>query len=63
MLLLAWRAGVGVADMKAAGETTMLLAVPTWLTYLAMVPGLLLSALVALHAVFAPVADHERAGP
>jgi TRAP-type C4-dicarboxylate transport system permease small subunit len=64
MLLLAWRAGVGVADMRAAGETTMLLAVPTWLTYLAMVPGLLLAALVALHAVFAPAVDHERiAGP
>lgn len=50
MLLLAWRAGVGVVEMRAAGEVTMLLALPTWLTYLAMVPGLALSGLVALHA-------------
>ncbi len=50
MLLLAWRAGVGVADMKAVGETTMLLGVPAWLAYLALVPGLLLTGLIALHA-------------
>lgn len=50
MLLLAWRAGVGVAEMKAHGETTMVLGFPAWLMYLALVPGLLLSAAVALHA-------------
>jgi len=62
MLALAWRAGVGVAELKAAGETTMLLALPTWITYLAMVPGLLLSALVALHAAAAPGHETQRAG-
>ena len=62
MLLLAWRAGVGVAEMKDAGETTMVLGVPTWLTYLAMVPGLLLSALVALRAVVAIPAEEARTG-
>jgi len=50
MLLLAWRASIGVADMRAAGETTMLLGFPSWLTYGAMVPGLLLSAIVAASA-------------
>jgi TRAP-type C4-dicarboxylate transport system permease small subunit len=50
MLLLAWRAGVGVAEMKANGETTMVLGFPAWLMYLALVPGLLLSAVVGLHA-------------
>jgi TRAP-type C4-dicarboxylate transport system permease small subunit len=49
MLLLAWRAGVGVAEMKAAGETTMVTGFPFWLTYLAMVPGLALSGAIALH--------------
>jgi TRAP-type C4-dicarboxylate transport system permease small subunit len=48
MLLLAWRAGVGVAEMKATGETTMVIGFPVWLTYLAMVPGLGLSGLIAL---------------
>lgn len=50
MLLLAWRAGVGVAEMKANGETTMVLGFPAWLMYLSLVPGLALSAAVALHA-------------
>lgn len=50
MLLLAWRAGVGVSEMRASGETTMVLGFPTWLMYLALVPGLVLSAVVALHA-------------
>jgi TRAP-type C4-dicarboxylate transport system permease small subunit len=49
MLLLASRAAVGVAEMKAAGETTMVTGFPFWLTYLAMVPGLALSGLIALH--------------
>lgn len=48
MLLLAWRAGVGVAEMKATGETTMVTGFPVWLTYLAMVPGLMLSGVIAL---------------
>lgn len=52
MLLLAWRAGVGVADMKAAGETTMIIGFPFWLTYLAMVPGLALSGLIALYTAW-----------
>lgn len=49
MLVLAWRAGIGVAEMRAAGETTMVIGFPFWLTYLAMVPGLALSGAVALH--------------
>jgi len=57
LALLAWRAGVGVVEMRAAGETTMLLGVPTWLSYLAMVPGLLLAALVALHALLVAADD------
>lgn len=52
MLLLAWRAGVGVLDMKASGETTMVIGFPFWLTYLVMVPGLALSGVVALHTAW-----------
>lgn len=52
MLLLAWRAAIGVADMAQAGETTMLLGFPSWLTYLALVPGLALAGVVALHAAW-----------
>ena len=48
-LVMAWRAAVGVADMRAAGETTMVLGFPSWLTYLVMVPGLALSGVTALY--------------
>lgn len=41
--LLAWRAGVAVADMRAAAETTMVLGVPLWIPYAVMVPGLALA--------------------
>lgn len=47
-LLLAWRAGVAVVDMRAAAETSMVLGVPLWLAYAAMVPGLLLAGLAGL---------------
>lgn len=42
-LLLAWRAGAAVLDMRSAGETTMVLGVPLWLPYASMVPGLALA--------------------
>jgi TRAP-type C4-dicarboxylate transport system permease small subunit len=48
-LVLASRAAVGVADMRAAGETTMVLGFPFWMTYLVMVPGLGLSGITALY--------------
>lgn len=48
-LMLTWRVGVGVADMKASGETSMLLAFPTWITYLLLVPALALSGINGLY--------------
>lgn len=53
MLLLAARTAAGVADMREAGETTMLLGLPMWIAYLSLVPGLLLSGLIALRAAVA----------
>ena len=47
-LLLAWRAGVGVLDMRAVGETTMVLGFPIWIVYLAMVVGLAVTGVVGL---------------
>lgn len=62
MLLLAARTAAGVADMRDAGETTMLLGLPMWIAYLCLVPGLLLSGLIALRAALAPPArpQHQR---
>jgi TRAP-type C4-dicarboxylate transport system permease small subunit len=48
LALLAARAGAGVLDLRTAGETSMVLGVPLWLAYAAMVPSLGLAALIAL---------------
>jgi TRAP-type C4-dicarboxylate transport system permease small subunit len=48
LALLATRAAIGVADLRAAGETSMVLGVPLWLAYAPMVPALALAALIAL---------------
>lgn len=47
-LLLAWRASDAVVEMYAAGETSMVLGVPLWVPYAAMVPGLAFAALAGL---------------
>ncbi len=46
--LLAWRAGVAVADMRQAAETSMVLGVPLWIPYAVMVPGLAFAGLAGL---------------
>jgi TRAP-type C4-dicarboxylate transport system permease small subunit len=46
--LLAVRAAAGIVDLRAAGETSMVLGLPLWLAYAAMVPSLALAALIAL---------------
>lgn len=54
--VLALRAGAGVADLQAAGETSMVLGMPLWLAYAAMVPSLALAALIALLGAWRPEA-------
>ena len=50
--LLAARAGAGVIDLRAAGETSMVLGMPLWLAYAVMVPSLALASLIALARVW-----------
>jgi len=47
-LVLAWRAGVAVSDMRNASETTMVLGIPLWIPYVTMVPGLALAGLAGV---------------
>ena len=61
-LVLAWRASVGVAEMREAGETTMVLGFPFWMTYLVMVPGLALSGVVGLHVAWEQWRDSATTG-
>lgn len=57
--LLALRAGAGVADLQAAGETSMVLGLPLWLAYAAMPPSLALAALIALLSAWRPETDAD----
>jgi len=50
--LMAWRAGVAVADMRRAAETTMVLGIPLWIPYAAMVPGLALAGVLGVAQTF-----------
>lgn len=58
-LLLAWRAAIGVIELRAAAETTMVLGVPLWLPYAVMIPGL---ALAGIAGMLQPVPREPRVG-
>lgn len=47
-LLLAWRSGAGALAVQRAGETSMVLSLPMWWSYAALVPGLVLTSAIAL---------------
>jgi TRAP-type C4-dicarboxylate transport system permease small subunit len=49
MVLLAWRTWVGTFSVKGAGTESMIMGVPVWYAYALMVPGFVLTALVALY--------------
>ncbi len=46
MALIAWRVAVGGIDIKASQETSMLMALPLWIPYMLMVPGLVLCTVI-----------------
>ncbi|MBK8070745.1 MAG: TRAP transporter small permease [Ramlibacter sp.] len=48
MLLLAWRTGVGGISAFKANSTSMMLGFPEWVVYAAMVPPMILTAVIAL---------------
>lgn len=50
-LVLAWCAAMAVLEMRASGETTMVLGLPLWTVYVAMVLGLAVTGLIALASV------------
>jgi TRAP-type C4-dicarboxylate transport system permease small subunit len=57
MGLAAWRTGVGMLSVKAAGETSMIMAVPVWLSYAFIAPGFALTAVVALYTAWVSWVD------
>ena len=52
LLLLAWRTGVGGFNAFNANSTSMMLGFPEWIVYAAMVPPMVLTAVIALAQTF-----------
>ncbi len=48
LLVVAWRTVIGCLDIAQTGETSMLMRVPIWLGYAAMVPGVVAAGVTAL---------------
>ncbi len=49
MTLITWRTGAGAIAVKTSHESTMILGFPLWIGYAAMMPGLALTVVAALH--------------
>jgi TRAP-type C4-dicarboxylate transport system permease small subunit len=60
MTVVAWRTGVGTLDIMRSGQTTTILGVPTWYTYVAMLPGLALCAVAAYWCAFEKLFEARR---
>jgi len=52
-LLVAWRLTDGMTSLRESGETTMVLAIPTWCAFVPMIPSFLLLGAVALYRAVA----------
>lgn len=52
MAIVAWRTGVGLVDIRASGQTSTILGVPTWYTYTLMMPGLALASVAGFYTAF-----------
>ncbi len=52
MALLAWRMALGGLEMRAFGDESMVLRLPTWIGFVVAVPCFALTALVALAVAF-----------
>jgi hypothetical protein len=53
--LVGWRTIVGCLDIARSGESSMLMQIPLWMGYAAIVPGVLAAGLIALaQAVVGP---------
>lgn len=62
-LLLAWRTGLQVIDIREAGEVTPLLGLPVWMAMAAMLPSFGLVTLCALARGWRDLTSSERHQP
>ena len=52
MLLVGWRLAAGTLSMRETGETSTIVGWPTWYTYAAMVPGVLLTSAAGFYTAW-----------
>lgn len=52
MFLMAWRTTVGAVNSYQSQTTTMMLGFPEWIVYVAMIPPLFLTGLIAFYQAF-----------
>jgi TRAP-type C4-dicarboxylate transport system permease small subunit len=58
LLLLTWRTVIGALSSYSSQTTTMMLGFPEWIVYVAMVPPLCLTGVIALYQAF--IGDFEE---
>ena len=61
MALLAWRGFVGGLSSYSSNATSMMMGFPEWVVYLFIVPGLALTAVIALAQAFTATGSAEGA--
>jgi TRAP-type C4-dicarboxylate transport system permease small subunit len=59
-VLLAWRTSVGALAVREAHETTMILGLPMYWSYVSLAPGLLLAATIALAQAATGMREPQR---
>lgn len=63
MVLMAWRTALGGLNAWTTQSGSMMLGFPEWIVYVAMVPPLVLTALIGLHQALFGLADEADANP
>ena len=60
--VVAWRMGYGLVDLRAAHDQSMILAIPTWYSFVAMIPCFALLGVTAAYTALSRWRDAMRRG-
>ncbi|HLT79064.1 MAG TPA: TRAP transporter small permease [Ferrovibrio sp.] len=60
--VIAWRMGIGMVELRAARDETMVLRLPTWIGFIVVVPSLVLLAVASLIAAWRDAGIFRRSG-
>lgn len=60
--VIAWRMGIGMVELRAARDESMVLRLPTWIGFIAVVPSFALLAIASLIAAWRDFGASRRSG-